>query len=236
MMKDTTIIYNSIVEKFEKLDDAQFGKLMRAALKYSSTGEVPELDDVIVSLAFDFIKVDIDANNAKYQKVCEKRRQAGAKGGLAKASKSKQELANASNSYQELASDSKASKSKQELANVAKLADTDSESDSDSESEFIYDKQKRERREKKSNDFSPPTPDEVFDYCLNNQIAIDTDEFFNHYASQDWLKANGMPITNWKACVRSWAKKENKFPRLDKSVVEKAIDYQIKDFAIADSG
>lgn len=120
-MKDTTIIYNSYVEKFSKLSNAQFGELMRAALIYSASGELPVIEDALVELSFDILKVDIDFNNEKYQKECEKRREAGRKGGLAKASNAKQnqvKLASASNA-------------KERLANLATFSDNDTEYDND---------------------------------------------------------------------------------------------------------
>lgn len=120
-MKDTTIVYNSYVEKFSKLSNAQFGELMRAALIYSASGELPVIEDALVELSFDILKVDIDFNNEKYQKECEKRREAGRKGGLAKASNAKQnqvKLASASNA-------------KERLANLATFSDNDTEYDND---------------------------------------------------------------------------------------------------------
>ena len=33
------------------------------------------------------------------------------------------------------------------------------------------------------------------------------EEFFNHYESQGWIKANGLAITNWQISLKQWADK-----------------------------
>jgi hypothetical protein len=33
--------------------------------------------------------------------------------------------------------------------------------------------------------------------------------FFNHYHSQNWVKSNGMAVTNWKAMARKWIDRDN---------------------------
>lgn len=105
-MRETILLFTSYEEKYSKLSDEQFGQLMRAAISYQKTGEVPEIEDITVSVAFDTAKFDIDLNNQKYDELVEKRKDAGRKGGLAKASKSskaKQSLANGSKAKQSLA-------------------------------------------------------------------------------------------------------------------------------------
>ena len=228
-MKDTTIIYNSIVEKCERLDDAQFGKLMRAALIYSASGEVTDFEDPLVAFAFDSLKVDIDANNEKYEKAKKLRQEAGRKGGLAKASNAKQSQAEdseASNAKQEVAEDSNASNAKQDLANVASSSVSVSVSDSVSDTVSVSVKNKTKREGKKSCDFTPPTYEEVISYCYTHNLRIDTRTFFEYYQSQGWCKSKGQKVKDWKACARAWASREAEYPRKTKSTVEKVLDFQ----------
>lgn len=102
-MRETILLYTNYDERLSKLSDEQYGKLMRAVMQYQRTGEVPVIEDITVSVSFDFIKADLDRNNAKFEEICEKRREAGKKGGLAKASNAKQKLANGSKAKQSLA-------------------------------------------------------------------------------------------------------------------------------------
>ena len=55
--------------------------------------------------------------------------------------------------------------------------------------------------------FTPPTPEEVRDYCLQNGYGVDPDRFVDFYTSKGW-KVGSSPMKDWKAAVRNWAKKE----------------------------
>lgn len=184
-MKDSIVLYASYAEKFQKLSDEQFGKLFRMMFKYQSEGVVPESDDIAISLAFDAIKYDVDRNNQRYEEICEQRRIAGAKGGIAKASKSKQMVANAN-------------KSKQNLANVADK-DNDNDKDNDKDNEI---KKKREL-------FKPPTIEEVKAYCEERKNGVDADTFVDFYAAKGWMVGSNK-MKDWKACVRTWEKRHQK--------------------------
>ena len=51
---------------------------------------------------------------------------------------------------------------------------------------------------------TPPTIGEVKEYILQGGYAVDAEEFIDYYSGQGWTKANGKPVVDWKACVRSW--------------------------------
>ena len=187
-MKDGMILYSSYIEKFKKLSDEQFGQLIRLIFQYQIDGVVPSIEDTAISLAFDVAKFDLDRNNKKYEEICEKRREAGSKGGLAKASNSKQMLANASNS-------------KQNIANVA-----DKEKDKEKDKVIIY-KDNRERV--KSTRFTPPTLEEVTEYCKERNNNVDPERFIDFYSSKGWMVGSNK-MKDWKACVRTWEKRDSK--------------------------
>ena len=83
-MKDSMILYTAYAEKFKKLTNEQFGKLIRLMIQYQQDGIAPEIEDLAVALAFDVVKGDIDYNNAKYKKVVERNKENGKKGGRPK--------------------------------------------------------------------------------------------------------------------------------------------------------
>lgn len=62
------------LSKLAKLSDQEVGRLMRALMQYHASGEEPELTGR-ESVAFDFIKDDIDRAEAAYQAKCNKNRQ-----------------------------------------------------------------------------------------------------------------------------------------------------------------
>lgn len=57
---------------------------------------------------------------------------------------------------------------------------------------------------KESKRFTPPSLEEVAGYCFDRGNNIDPQAFIDYYASQKWRKANGRPVADWKACVRTW--------------------------------
>ena len=57
--------------------------------------------------------------------------------------------------------------------------------------------------------FSPPTREEVAEYCKEQGISIDVDYFFDHYSGNGW-KAGRVPMKDWKATVRNWYRRDQK--------------------------
>ena len=55
--------------------------------------------------------------------------------------------------------------------------------------------------------FTPPSVDEVRDYCLERKNGIDPERFIDFYASKGWRVGN-QPMRDWKAAVRTWEKRE----------------------------
>ena len=56
--------------------------------------------------------------------------------------------------------------------------------------------------------FTPPTLEEVSQYCNERQNGIDPQRFIDYYTSNGW-KVGRNPMKDWKAAVRTWESKEN---------------------------
>ena len=78
--KKSFVLYTEYEENLEELPDAELGQLFRAIFSYVNRGVVPELS-ASTKMAFSFIRKDLDRNQAKYEEICRKRREAGSKGG-----------------------------------------------------------------------------------------------------------------------------------------------------------
>ena len=124
--KDSFVLYNSYYDLIEDLDMEQRGTLLTAILEHSLGIEQTDLDP-ITKLAYRVIASQLDRDRKKWERTCKKRAEAGRRGGLAKASKAKQDLANVA----------KASKAKQSLANLAEY-EYESESENDYEDDYDY--------------------------------------------------------------------------------------------------
>lgn len=67
------------LEKYQKLNDAEFGRLIRAALAYKANGEEVKLNGR-EDLLWDSMKLEIDRDNGAYEALCAVRSEAGKKG------------------------------------------------------------------------------------------------------------------------------------------------------------
>lgn len=53
--------------------------------------------------------------------------------------------------------------------------------------------------------FTPPTLEEVMEYCQERNNGIDAIQFFDFYEANGWVQGKqGKPLMNWKAAVRTW--------------------------------
>ena len=165
------------------MDDESAGALFKAILAFADGEEVDlEWAPLGARLLFPLIAQQIERADKAYQETCEKRAEAGQKGGLARASKAKQSQANES-----------------------KVNHNEPEPDVDPENDIkrkapMEPKEKRER-------FTPPTADEVRDYAREKGLRLDADRFVYFYASKGW-KVGSSPMKDWKAAVRNWAARD----------------------------
>lgn len=73
--------------------------------------------------------------------------------------------------------------------------------------------------------FVPPTVDEVRAYCEERGSGIDPQQFVDHYAASGWKRGKAQtPITDWKACVRTWEKKRRETPAMTTGGVSSFAD------------
>lgn len=123
MDKKSFILFCDYEDLLADLSDADLGLLLRGIFAYTGRGEEPIFESGELKMAFRFIRRRLDADRKAYQEKCEKRRQAGAKGGKSKA--------------ENLAKQANASVAKQDLSNLADN-DTDNDTDTDTDTDIIY--------------------------------------------------------------------------------------------------
>ena len=161
--KKSFIMYSNYRKFLSMLSDSEIANLMRAIFCFVEDEEIPELDSK-TDICFAVITDQIERDREKYQKVCERRANAGRLGGKQKyenrlkreavkeeekevkkeeKTDEKDSLANASKPSkckQMLANVSKSSKSWQSLANLANLADNENENDNENDNDIAIDK------------------------------------------------------------------------------------------------
>lgn len=57
---------------------------------------------------------------------------------------------------------------------------------------------------KKSKTFTPPTLEEVENYCKERKNNVDPKKFFDYFSASDWVDAKGNKVRNWKQKVITW--------------------------------
>lgn len=77
----SVLLYTDWAKPLQSLPLEDVGRLFLGILSYTDTGEIPQFDNPVASMAFEFIRLRLDSNIEKWETVREKRRAAGALGG-----------------------------------------------------------------------------------------------------------------------------------------------------------
>ena len=97
----------------------------------------------------------------------------------------------------------KESKSESELKTNAEI-ENEYENNIEEESKGVQGKRKPTTTSTQRR-FTPPTLEEVMEYCQERNNGIDPIAFFDFYEANGWVQGKqGKPVKDWKACVRTW--------------------------------
>lgn len=69
---------------------------------------------------------------------------------------------------------------------------------------------KKERKKEGNTRMMPPTVEDVMRFCAEQGNGIDAAAFVDYYARQGWKLANGVPMKDWKAAIRTWERRNGK--------------------------
>lgn len=178
-------LYISYLESLTPFSDDEIGRMVKAMLTYAETGEDHRFDGN-ERFIWPSLKAQIDRDKAAYQDRCEKNRANGAKGGRPPKNQS---VIPETEWFPE-----KPKKAKEKEKGKEKEKEREKES-------IEADKPPTRHR------FSPPSVDDVRAYCTENGFRVDPDRFVDFYTSNGW-RVGKNPMKDWKACVRSWERKE----------------------------
>ena len=181
--KSSFVLYTEYLRHIQKMSMDQRGELFTAILCYAAGESVPELD-AAADMAFSFIRERMDRDNAAYMEKVEKRREAGKLGGRPKA-----------NAYDE-------NQTKAKKANVFSKKQNNPDTVPDTDTVPVIKKESKE----KSMRFSPPTRQNVAEYCAEKGYSgFDVERFLDYYTSNGWMVGKSK-MKDWKAAVRNWAR------------------------------
>ena len=200
-MNESFVFYRSFYKAAKKLDDEQYGKIMRILAEYALNGVEPDEDemDAMALLAFTLMKPQIDANS--------RRRENGAKGGKPK--------------------NTDANRNQTVTENEPNVNDNDNVNDNENDKE--KDNANALSKKKSAKRFVPPTIDEVRAYCSERGNFVDPESFISFYESNGW-KVGRNTMVDWKAAVRTWEHRDSraaptdKYAEIDRQFLERYKD------------
>lgn len=182
------------LEEMEALNDEEFGRLTRALLVYSMTGEQLALCGNERFYA-KRVMAQEDRFKASYDDISTTRREAGKAGAAARWQNGKRIFANGKNGKAIVAN----GKNGNTETNTETKTNTNTQLSNDSKGDI------RAKR------FTPPTLAEVQSYVAERHSPVDPQEFIDFYESKGWMVGK-TPMKNWKAACRNaekwerWAK------------------------------
>lgn len=220
-MKDTIIIHKDWLIPTDEMSDAEYRAYMEAIFAYAFEGKRPESNEhrPIMRLVFKHM----DDYRAKYERICERRREAGRKGGNPNFVKGKPNpyYLGANGNNQTLP---KITKDNQTLP---KISHTDTDTDTDTDVPVILGTYKEKPtnvgKKKVAADtattsaprsvrFIRPTVEEVRAYCTERGNGVDAEAFIDFYESKGW-KIGSSTMKDWRAAVRTWEKRDGRGTR-----------------------
>ena len=185
------VFQDEYLVRLAKLSDQELGRLVRALAIYHLSGEEQDLAGR-ESVAYDFIKADIDKADQSYAKKCENMK--------------RQPHAIAPNCPQLPTDDDNG---EQLTPNINSNSNSNTNNNLDKESK---ENSLKRVKEKPPSRFTPPTIDEVETYCLERMNGVNAQVFIDFYSAKGW-KIGNSPMKDWKAAVRTWEQRDNKTPQ-----------------------
>ena len=187
------------LEEMEALNDAEFGRLTRALLVYSMTGEQIALCGNERFYA-KRVMAQEDRFKSSYEDISATRSEAGKAGAAARWQNGKRIFANGKNSKATFAND--------------KNGNTETKTDTETNTQLSNDSKGIKRAKR----FTPPTLAEVQAYVVERHSPVDPQAFIDFYESKGWMVGRN-PMKDWKAACRNaekwdrWAKPAQKSPK-----------------------
>lgn len=208
-MRSSFVLYTEYAKQISLLTMEQRGQLLTAIIQYVTDGTVPELD-AVTEMAFSIIQIRLDRDEEAYQASMERKRRAGAIGGRARAENMKRDVADNDKGKQNVAEDSTARSATEEsstgkhgLGNLH-VPDPDPVPGPDPVPNPVPEKHKKT--------FSPPTADDVTQYCQENGYwNVNAEQFVDFYACKGWMVGKSK-MKDWKAAVRNWNRSQRQEP------------------------
>lgn len=213
MAKEYICLYHSYRDAIQALDDAERGRLLTAMLEYTLTGDAGNLRGN-ERFVFPLIKSQIDRDNGKYARQCERNAANGKNGGRPRNPKnpvgfSETEKSQDKGEYEGKGKDK--DEYKGEYQGEEEYQDKDENKNKEEEKREGEGECKEKEKEKapgtpegvrRAHHFHPPTLSQVRDYVYERNSPVDPQGFLDFYQAKGWMVGN-TPMQDWKAALRN---------------------------------
>lgn len=177
MAREYFCAYHSLIESLTPYGDAECGRLFRAALVYSATGEEEEFRGN-ERYIWPTIRLMIDRDKEAYAAKCQTNRINGAK--------------------------ANGTERPRTVPNAPQEKEKDKEEDKGKEKENTPPANAGGSEQSARARFTPPTVEEVSAYCRERGNDVDPEQFVDHYTANGWRVGGKSAMKDWKAAVRNW--------------------------------
>lgn len=196
MARNYAALFHEYLDEMADLTDAEFGRLARALLVYSRTGEFPALNGN-ERLFKRRVIMQEDRAQESYVQVVEKNRANGQLGGRPR--KPTETQRNPEKPTETQNNPQKPNETKKTQIEIESEIKTEINTPlpNGNKGSKAATPTTRETR------FSPPSLDEVQAYISERGSAVDAQQFVDFYASKGWMVGKNR-MKDWKAAVRTW--------------------------------
>lgn len=199
MARNYAALFHEYLDEMADLTDAEFGRLARALLVYSRTGEFPALNGN-ERLFKRRVIMQEDRAQENYVQVVEKNRANGQLGGRPrKPRETKRNPEKPTETQNNPQKPSETQKTQIEIESEIKT-EINTPLPNGNKGSKAATPPTRETR------FSPPSLAEVQTYISERGSAVDAQQFVDFYASKGWMVGKNR-MKDWKAAVRTWEKR-----------------------------
>lgn len=169
--------YHSYLKSLDPLNDAERGRLFTALLEYSATGAIPDLRGN-ERFIFPMMKEQIDRDTEKYDAKCA-------------ANKRNIDIRWNTNVYERIRTDTNGYEKYQGKGEGKDKGKG---------------KGKGKGDKQRAGAFTPPSLQDVEDYCRERGNRVDAKKFYDYFTEGNWTDAKGQKVKNWKQKVLTWEK------------------------------
>ena len=202
-MRDSFVLYCSLLKPVQGLSDEALGRLFRALYDYQTTGSEDVSDDIAIPFAYIVNQFKVDAE--KYERIVEKRREAGR-------ARARQMVGDATNNEQMQANDSTY------LQMLASGSYNDNDNDNENGDVSLNENENVQQEMCCGDNAHAGAREETTPHHRDSLIRIffernaqrptfEADKFLNFYLTTGWHVKGGGKLATWKqryARARNW--------------------------------